>query len=220
MDSWHDPLALPPDINVSALPEAEREAAFLLSTSLFGLGNYVNRFAAALSLFDFSALLSTARGYGSRQPHWPIGEWHLIAAREAAMAVYHFARAKESVDICLSQCPTLDAKVDRAALRRGGKLLRGSFPDFEEMRHAVAHTAELTRDPSQAREHSITEPVEFGGVRIGRGARGILRENLSGRTFFSTYRGKLRQCEVSQRSFDALNACRREIYSAFVKHDA
>jgi hypothetical protein len=68
-------------------------------------------------------------------------------------------------------------------IRLSVKLFRAWFPNYLEMRHSIAHSAE-----SASLEERIRNAV--GGIS--------LRENLMGRKFTSSVEGRLLSTEISQ----------------------
>jgi hypothetical protein len=88
--------------------------------------------------------------------------WVFVAGRDGAMSIYHFAKSMEGMMAFLGQCPTVLDKVDRTKLRSARKMLRELFPDFEAVRHAVAHAGELMKDPDTFRSTLSFDTRTFG----------------------------------------------------------
>jgi hypothetical protein len=204
----------PPTIHTEGLPENEREAAAHISIAAFQLAIFANQFRAALHLFDFTTDCE-AQTLAFRNPQWRFEEWRLTAARDGAMAIYHFGKAMEAIMACLNECPTILALVRRDDLRKARKLLRKHFPRFESVRHAIAHAGELMERPGTYARHTVTgASIKMDGF-VFHGANFGFRDHLVGRKFMNTYEGQLQECEISQDTLDALSAIRVQFFTAF-----
>lgn len=102
-----------PLINLEALPAEERHVAELIADGLDSLNTYVTQFGDALSLFRFRREQSSVQ---ANQPRSELSidketintsSWCFVAARDAAMSIYHFACAIEGIKACVHRCPTL-----------------------------------------------------------------------------------------------------------------
>ena len=142
MDEWNEILSdFPPRLNEEGLPEAERETARNISSALMSLMSYIESFRDALALFDFCDTLDK-RAAGNNA-------WKFLAARDGAMTIFHIGRAMAAVHEALDarSCPALLAMIDIPALRLARRRLEGLFPDFEELRHSVAHAGDNATNP-------------------------------------------------------------------------
>ncbi len=91
--------------------------------------------------------------------------------------------------------------IDRPKLREARKLLERLFPDFEDLRHSIAHAGELLHEPDGLKKHA---------------ANGVsMRDCLSGRQFVNTFEGKFQSYELSQEFLDGLREVKRLVYEAF-----
>jgi hypothetical protein len=191
-------------ISMQSLSELERDATNLLKTALGQLSDHSDNFSAALSLFDFS-MGELEKATENRTAH-PMFRWPFIAARDGAMSIYHFGKAMEGIMASLHKCPTVLQEVNRAKLRSSRKRLRELFPNFEAVRHSVAHAGELMNDVDDLDRHSIsTTSVQ----------RMTIQNHLQGRAFKNTFEGQIQSYEINQASRDGLVAIREEFCAAF-----
>jgi len=89
--------------------------------------------------------------------------------------------------------------------------LKRQFPNLGEMRHAIAHEAELRATPADvAKNFKAVGEVDLHGLKIPVAAK----FDESG-IFSTSHKGDIVQYELSDTSLAALTTCRREVYAAF-----
>jgi hypothetical protein len=213
---WVTPAIFPPRFDLREFPEGERDSVEHIQGLLGRLFGYVNSFDAAIRLAQRSAQeMSQLRDQnpdgGYRMPE-PLHEYQFVAARDGAMTIYHFACVIDGIRQSRRNAPTLSAMIDDQRIKIAGRLFNTYFPDFERVRHAVAHAAELMATPeSTARNISAQNTITSHGHEL---SIGDLLDEQNGK-FTTTIEG----CRVSyQLSRDALNKLVRiqgYIYSAF-----
>ena len=199
-----------PRISTSFFPDREAEAIGHLSLALSSLNSYVINFEAALALFDFCGAIRAASGV---PPQGPLSDrimlmsWRFLAARDGAMTIFHFGKTLQAIRrFGFSNCPTFKAKLDHAQLRIGEKLFRQWFPDFEKVRHSVAHSAELSRDSKSHMRNSV---------------RGVLiRDVLNERNFQNSYAGRVLSYDIDTTTLLHLKSVRNRVYAAFWPFDS
>ena len=121
----------------------------------------------------------------------------------------------EAATACVGKCPTVQALVNREALRSSKRLMRELFPRFEAIRHSVAHAAELAKDGRE--RHSVAGPYEvLPGRPLGNSkTRVVVRNSLQGRQFLNTFEGQMQSYEVSATTLDGLKKVKDTLYAAF-----
>ena len=136
---------------------AEQKAGHHIAQAVVALNSYLEEFHYALKLFDAidaeMAKLAPASALRSmpqaEQTAWgdkmmTYLRWKQIAARDAAMTIYHIGRAISAIRTKnLPLCPTLGALTDHAALREADRRFERAFPHYELIRHAIGHAAEI-----------------------------------------------------------------------------
>jgi len=103
-----------------------------------------------------------AKANGENWTLRPEFNWKRVAGRDGAMTIYHFHIALSGIQETVAECPTLSATIDRSLFRSANKLLRKYFPDYIDIRDAVAHTAETTRNHQKHDVHSVKDYVGQG----------------------------------------------------------
>jgi hypothetical protein len=204
----------PPSIASEGLPEEEHEAALQVTTALRAMMFYQHDFRAALALFDFSrAEIERTRGTDDLDRSF-VSEWTFLAGRDGAMSIFHFGKSIKIINNALGKCPTVRRLMDESELKRGRKLMQQLFPNFESVRHSIAHSAELMKDTSR---HVVTGPYEKGNLRIESGAVMFGRNCFigDGRTFFNTFEGEIQTYDLSPATLDGLQSVRTAFNAAF-----
>jgi hypothetical protein len=151
-----------PAIDLGSLPQEERAEAFQIMSLLGQLAMSGFDFQHALSLFDHASALEAQLetlamqtfGQTEDMEQWrsrletrrqisekerEFGAWKRIAARDAAMTIYHFSITLEAIQF--GKNSALGAKVDHSLIRRSRKEFKEYFPNAKTMRDAVGHYA-------------------------------------------------------------------------------
>ncbi len=195
----------PPITRLSAFPENERRHAIAFNGLLHALHHYAVCFQYALQLFEYSEaklseLLSPRPKMEDQEARFMFAGWMHIAARDATMSLYHFAKTIEEIRECFRHLPTFRPIVKHDVIRLSVKLFSARFPNYLKMRHSIAHSAK-----SASLEERMRNAV--GGIS--------LRENLMGRKFTSTVEGRLLSTEISRTTLARLVDLETRFYSAF-----
>jgi hypothetical protein len=181
---------------------------------LLDLHSQVTNFDAAFLLFltsmGYIALLNTGdpkllNMVPQKDPKL-LTRWTLIAGRDGAMTIYHFAKVLESIrQFAFLDCPTFKSRIDHHQLRAAQKMFDKWFPDALRLRHAVAHSVELDKNLKSKARHS----------------RGILtiRNAYVGTRFVNTHEGKAYSYEMSAQTVSHLKQVQSTFYKPFDKFD-
>ena len=217
----------PPRIDGDHIPQNEHPSVSHLLGLLQLLGWYEWQFRHALTLFDLcqqeTSDLSAKRDI-KEVPKYPIIEaswhtlsaWKTMAARDGAMAIYHFGQALTAIPPRLHECPTVAPLVSHAAIRLARKSFTAVLPSYDAIRHAVGHAADFNATIEERDIHSIKPPwkgrfgLEIVGTKPVR-----LTEQLFGRTYCVTYRGRVHSYEINAETLDVLSKARERTYAAF-----
>ncbi|MPZ55958.1 MAG: hypothetical protein GEU91_05535 [Rhizobiales bacterium] len=196
------------ELDKSDIQEAEKIPAFDLESALLELDGYIKKFECALQIFDYSRgrkeeLLKDIE-YDMSDFFNMMG-WERVAARDGAMTIWHFAKCLAGIRSRLNEVPTINAKVNHTELRTAAKLFESKFKDFEDVRNAVAHIAEL---------HKNSQASDFNSIHAAGGSH-RMSENFHGRTFASSFEGKLVHYTVSQETLNDLIAIKDRAFDAF-----
>ena len=119
------------NLNSPQLTGEEKTRVEFLGSLMMHLENYAFEFEKALHLFDFSLAINTNR---MRDPEQEVVHgrdalsWLYIAAKAAAMDIYHFGCALQAVGQQMIHCPSLLPHYDASAMRRARRLFNQYFP--------------------------------------------------------------------------------------------
>jgi hypothetical protein len=209
---------------------AERDSAGILSMNLLGLTDFVVSFEYAVRLADHADLLVTSEkrklqlavldSGRSREeiealaaPVRIYGGWMSIAAKEAAMAVYHFHMKQQAVMQGAAQVSSISALVNMERLHEARVHFSKHFPHAKEMRNAIGHDAERTASAAARKDHGFT-----GTVRIDHSiyeGTGLFWSGMDGRTLRMARYKKLVSVTVDEATLDRLIEVQSKVLSAF-----
>jgi len=205
-----------PYVNVSTIPEAEREHFSAFSSAMQELQTYILNFYSALNLFN-----EIARQINSNEANIDhlrsIGSWRFIAARDGAMSIYHFGAALEGARYSISQCKSLFSHIDRNKLKESSQVFKSGFLMSEKMRHAIAHAGELFTRKDKAREHSFRGEYKTPHISLKNESPNltmIVSNGLQGNMFTNTFMGEIVTYAVDETSLSTLIISRDHFYDA------
>jgi hypothetical protein len=198
---------LPPRFHMQALTTEEQHAAWLVQSNLSAFESHVRAFGAALSLFDFC--LSSFRSGPA-----DAGDWSFVAARDAAMSIYHAYTVLDGVRQTLAGCPRLNDMTDKRALRSAGQIFHTYFRSFEDMRDAVSHIGEKMKTPKKFAEHAFSGSIDSRAIKADNVKRMTMSNVLDGRRFTNTWEGQVLTCEISQLSLSRLTEAKQHLWAA------
>jgi hypothetical protein len=220
---------MPPDIDMRFIPDGEKPSTDHVTSNLSAMDSYIWEYYSLLSLYRFcnkAAEIAREASFAARKAR-PLDfderlqrraqmqhGWPFAAARECAMAAYHFARACEGINKSLGGCPTIRNYADLSALKEGNRLFNKIFPGFVAMREGISHAQEARNSPIASSEHEVKGPITLPGMEVG----GALSINgmLSGDTYKTTWEGKVVEFSMNEATGKALEEIRDAFYLAFV----
>jgi hypothetical protein len=203
-----------PYLPIKSLPKSERVAATLLQNALWNIETYVEDLHSARMLFDHSTTISkdsATKNAMSDSEANAVRKWPILACRDGAITIFNFAMCLESIKSTRFQTPSL--KFDKEKIKAAGKTFREHFPDFDKIRHGVAHSAELMKNLEHFDRNATTMPVKLGQWSIPRGT--LIQNAIIGRRFALTYNGKVLSYELSELSVLNLAKVRSKLFDAF-----
>lgn len=190
------------------LPENEMQSAWHVWGNLRSLTGYAEDVASAVALFEYS--LANSRQIRRRSL---FSNWAFCAARDGAMSLYHYSQSLRSVRGGFKNCPTLRAKVDHKALRDAEKAFKDGFPAAEQLRHAIAHSAELA-DSLEKRELNSVRNLQSGSFQVLNGSV-MIRDQIDGCRFSYSFNGELVYYDVNSDTILKLNEITQTVIDAF-----
>jgi len=222
-----------PVIATKQIPIEEYAATLRLQRSLQSLHTYSNSFRTALRLFDFageqlSASTSDMASHVQKMIAEPdpkaaseyldrvmtYNAWRNIACRDGAMSLYHFRKAMHYITGD-SDCKTVKALIEPQHTRLAIKRFDAAFPDFEALRHAIAHQSELWKGLGGYLKNSIRGGYTKGSISV-KGESG-LSSMTNHRQFTMTFEGRLVAYEMSEQTFNRLIEIQNQFYAGFRK---
>jgi hypothetical protein len=220
----------PPQIVRERIPLVEHPAMFHILDLLGSLGRYERQFRLALMLFQLAweenSRLAEALPLGAVD--WrtldlstnTLNGWQMMAARDGALAIYHFGQARKAVSASLGLCPILRDMVDHPKMRISRKLFDSNFPSYDAIRHAVGHIADFSATINRRMTHSIKGPWkgDFGAVALEiKDVNAVSRfaDNLYQDTYCVTYLGRVHRYDMTAKTLGKLEQVRALVYSSF-----
>jgi hypothetical protein len=225
------------------LPAETMQNCMMLWGNLSALDNYIQDFMHSLHLFCHStAMLGGAyaipREDQSRRDernkkidmfHY----WRMTAARNAALVVFDFGRARDGIHETLGLLPEVRAFSDPQLMRTASKTFDRLFPTYVQMRHGVAHAQEKGATVKEADAHTIkdeTIAAQFNtiggnGVRFssargsfvlgGTGSQALVQMALSDDTFKTAWEGRMIELKINEQTASDMRAVKAAYYDAF-----
>lgn len=182
-------------------PDNSASADRVLSASAI-LGHQLDEFENCLSLFEHLQAHVKAFNHTGPQDDAELfrrSGWSMVAAKQAALSLWHFRKALDELREAVNADPAIRAVADTRRIKNAIETtFRSKFPDWDEMRFGVAHAAEMQAEYDK---HAAPGPVIFGGIETN---LPIMATALKGNTYVATIDGRERSCEVSRKTCDAL----------------
>lgn len=147
-------------------PEADLPGAQAIEAALNRIASYTQEVADSIYLYQY--LESLRPDFKARYGRWgPLGAWQFVAARGALVSLYNLSVAFEAVPPLMRDCETLRNRVDHSALRAVRREFTKLFPEANNLRHSVAHAAEMWTSPQKSADNAHTIPSEGDGILAG-----------------------------------------------------
>jgi len=204
-----DARTITPRINLRAAPPTEVADLKLLNIALIEMEQYAKQFSQAVALFDYCLMQF------SKTRLDVFSEWMFIAARDAVMSVWHFRKQMETSNQIANKSAYLAKSLEKSLFKDAYKKFRLGFPDFEAIRHAVAHAGELSKNADSHEKHSFSGTYEGTGIKINNSKNVMLKNALQDRTYTSTFEGRIVHCEISAQSIQKLMDVQEVFFDAF-----
>ena len=207
-----------PTINLSRVPLNERLFARKCQENLSSMSKYVMYFEYAVRLFFYTSAYYTVPQLSLSVTPADLSQWRLIAARDGAMSINHFAEAFDGVNFCTApaQSQFLSDQIDRVERRKASVILRDKFPKFKAIRNAIAHAAELLKTPQSEEAHIVHGPLSIPGIiEADVTSKVFIQDSFRGNTYFTTFDGEVQQYDIDYTSLQALQQALEHCYASF-----
>jgi hypothetical protein len=166
-----------------------------LYAHLMGIAYNVEAWDAALQLYELSK--QTPSGFKRDVVH----RWRFIASSECVMQLHHLKERLQRIkSVKLRDCESIKNNVDASLLREATKSYAEYFPHIDELRHAVAHAAEIDCVPEKHAPDG-----QYGLVGFREPDR-----------FSAPYKGKLRHLDLTKTTLNRINKIVAGVFDAFV----
>ena len=147
-----------------------RECGEDLRENLDGLFGYTRRVRAAVELNRYVNdlyFVTSRQENNNRHRAMLFLEWKHLAARDAAVNLFHFQKSFEYIrQDLLRRCEHLRAGIDVRELRLAWGLFQSWFKDVVPMRNVVAHTAEFFQNVKGRKQHTAHKGVFIYSVMM------------------------------------------------------
>jgi hypothetical protein len=212
LTDWHYP-----DLDWREVSESERSAVFAAFNAISGLGGYVDAFEHALALFEFSEaehrrVSDSMIGLRGKVPDEDLHRvrrsrfeeakkffaWMFIAQRDGALTVANLMHSLNTATEAIEGCPALKAVTAMPTILEAKRLFHAYFPQANDVRHGVAHSAEFIGDRDK---HAVGGKFYSGW--------------LAGRRYRATVNGVLVEYELTSQSLAQMAEVVNRYYSAF-----
>jgi hypothetical protein len=208
-----------PEIDRSCIAVDQMAALLHICQLLAELGLYERRFLLAVYLYEYCQTAGwELRNDWQKMERslWTTGGWQQMAARDGALTIYHFGRAIEGLRESFRGCPALSDRVDHKKIREAYKSFKSGFPDFIEIRTAVAHVADFSGTTQKKFFHSVKGLFKAKWFSSDSPA-GItwLPGNMNDHTFAVTLEGKAYTYDLSLQNASQIRDIKLQIFSAF-----
>jgi len=197
----------------------ERESLWHLEGFLRDLDSYAAKFYYAVALFDMASENLGRFLQDDRSKVQPSLErcraWLTLAARDGAMTVFHFAKTLDAVKSGVAGSKNISATLDHTQFRSIRREFREHFPNFEPVRHAVAHSGELLKDEKRRSENTFSGSFDGPGLLIRDSTDVFVSEMLVDRTFSNTFDGKIISYDLSWENWRVLDKIVSDLFFLF-----
>jgi hypothetical protein len=204
-----------PHIAISQFLDSEKEQARHVTGKLFELATYADQFGYAVALFDeVEPTINELRAkrfafppdMSNRAQTRLLQGWQFMAARDAAMNIYHFRSTLASIITNIKKCHSMMKALSIQDLEAAASQLEADFPALVPMRHAVAHSADTSFSPQNRATHSF-DLIGVSGLTLS----GV----MSGRTMAYTHDGAEVSVTVTDAELAKLRAIVDRVYLTF-----
>lgn len=195
-------------VDISRIPQSEREATWINISSVNNLIGYVEDFGAVCRLYEFCK----SSRYTDRENSDYL-KWSLVAGRDGAMSMYHFWMILSGTNF--RDCPTLRNFIDFCKLKDARKKFKQAFPDIEKVRHAVAHRAEIRQTLKKTTKNSFSGSISMPGININNVKNFSISDSFIDNKFHCTINGKIITYELSINTLNKLTEITCDYYVGF-----
>jgi hypothetical protein len=196
---------------ISSLPPEERDAYLCVSINGAALHRFISDFQLSVTLFEMLSQAQAAQPEGLSA--FTFSRLRTIPAKDGALNVYHFGMSLSGTRNNIGRCRSILKHIDVQLLRVAARLFDSYFPNYELIRHAIAHTGELFDTPEKLRASMLKERTTAHGVTFGPGA--IPSQAVSGSVYSIGIDGEMFSISIDSTSTEKLIAVNSRVDGAF-----
>ncbi|MGY5805245.1 hypothetical protein ACXHMN_28210 [Rhizobium sp. LEGMi12c] len=195
------------------MPKSSNEAQIFdcIKINQLNLSRFLQDFQHSTSLFEL-----LERGGGPPNVGVFGGvfiNYRIIAAKDAAMNLYHFRCSLDAIIKQSKFVPSLISSASMQSVRDQLSLFDSKFPHTDTIRHGIAHAGELHETPIKINAAAQTKHRKAYGVETGPG--GMLICALFERTFTIGKQRKIFSMQVDNSTISVLVSITHSINSIF-----
>lgn len=197
---------------IDPLQPAEREMCQCVQANRMGISRFIENLCYSFELFE---LLER----GGNPQNGVFGgvyiNYRIIAAKEAAMCLFHLHHTLEALASQIKLCPETAHTVDVLKIKEARKNFSNAFPNVENMRHAVAHAGELFKSPQAAKRHEQKIDYTAPNGSFSSKGNGVLLSMLEDRTYSVGWEGRVFEVRVTTETLQAVQRVAALVNDAF-----
>lgn len=200
------------------LSPEEEDACLCVGSNRANLGRFIDEFSLAVLLFEVLLFEFLERGGGPPSVGVFGGvfvQFRIVAAKEGALAIFHFAETLRALRKMLPMCPTAKGSVDLAKVRSALGVFEKRFPHVDNTRHGVAHAGEVWKNPKAMRLYQQRKDYCSDGGFVAAG--GWLTSGLHDRTFSVSWGGDVFVVQMDHSTTNTLLQVRSMVEAAFLE---
>ena len=138
-----------------------------------------------------------------------------MAARDGIQSIYQIAHTLRNIGSAQRKIPSIEPVVDKTALKSATKEFDRRFANFNDLRNAVSHGAEMTSNPDHFDRNAFVGSFTNDHCKIVDAKRLMLGDTLSQRCFITTRNKKILTYDISDVTLARLKTIQKLVWSAF-----
>jgi hypothetical protein len=140
-------------------------------------------------------------------------EYRMIAARDGALAVFHFGCCLEAIKKQLPRSNSLSAVVEIVKIRDIATRFSALFPHVDHVRHGIAHAGQVFESPEKIKQTGMKVRRYGPGFAVDEG--GYLLSALNDRTYSVGNRGEVFSITLDPTAISNLHSVLSSVQEAF-----
>lgn len=202
-------------IDPSLFPKKEHDSIYHIRTIIGYIASCRRKLFSALILFQEARSFSSTNILMQKA----IEDLPYLAARDAAMTIYHLGEYIIGLRNSMGDAPTFKGTVDHELLRAAYKEFKIAFPLHRDIRHAIAHSAELSNTMEARQKNSVKSGVNIPGIFISPGTNVTMSDVIVDDNFIMTFKEKIIQYKLNVEAINNVDSILEKISNSFFKRN-